>query len=471
MADNHLQVAIRCQPSAEEKAWRVQNDSIELPGDDLGADKTTPLISFTFDRVLTETFSHAQFYDKVVAPSVRRLIKGEVSNVAVMAYGVPCTGKSYTVFGTSGQTRVKPEARGVIMRCGEQLFAELSKAPNITSRVVASFFHVFESGDGKSSRVADLFDMKKRDLEIVEDSSTLQYSIPELTEQNVTCSQDILSLVEKGYLMRNATGCVKEPIRRPAVKFGAVSQPLQQYRPHSSNAIFTLTCERLEQGEDVVSVSRIIVIDLAGRGIEEIHSENPCSDAGIKTLHDVLKALVDNGRTSAAATLYPRSSLTKFLKPCLGGNCDTVVIGNVCLKGSAVDLTKKCLQILSDLRKIKNYPRVIKIPTSQSSLGKCLEEGERGRMEITAKLGVDAIVKKVEVIGDREVKVDDSLHEDTTSSFLNLAKQVTSAEAQLVRGGEPLQKPLNRYVELESALRCVYISSSICVCLQCRHLI
>lgn len=423
----------------------MQSNSIELPRDEKSADET-PLVSFDFDGVFTEDFSHAQFYEKTIAPSVKRLINRESSCIAILTYGLPCTGKSHTVFGTSGQTRVKPDARGVITRCGEQLFSELSKSPNTSSRVAASFLHVFESEDGKNSRVADLFDMKKRDLEIIEESSTLQYSIPTLTEQSVNCPQDILSLVEKGYLMRNATGCVKDMIRKPAVKFGvAPSQPLKQYRPHSSNAVFTLTCERLQDGEDDVTVSRIIVADLAGRAIEEIHSDRPCSDTGIKVLHDILKILADKGSPETATALYRQSSLTKLLKPCLGSNCDTIVIGAVCLKGSAVNLTRRCLEMLSQARKINSVPpRVLKISLQQTALGRCLEEGERGRKEIAKKLGTDTAVEKVEQIGDREVKIDGSLYEDATASLLNLAKQVVSAESQIVRNGESLQKPVNR---------------------------
>ena len=441
MTDNHFRVAIRCQPSAEEKAWRVRNNTIELPREEHDAD-CAPQLSFTFDAVLTESFSHAQFYETVVAPLVQRLVKGESSNVAIMAYGLPCTGKTHTVFGTSGQTRMKPEARGVIMRCGEQLFQELKKSPNTTSRVVVSFCHVFESEEGKKSRVADLFDMKKRDLEIVEEPDTLRYSIPTLTEQSVTSPQEVLGLIEKGYLMRNATGCVKEPIRKPAVKLGAVAQPpLQQYRAHSSNAIFTLTCEQLQDGANEVTVSRITVVDLAGRGIEEVHSEDKCSDIGIKTLHEILMVLSTEGTSSAATTLYPKSCLTKLLKPYLGGNCDTVLIGNVCLKGSSMDMTKQCFQMLSDSRKIKNYPRIVKVPLDQSALHIRLEEGERTRAEIMEMLGISTTVKKIEVIGDKEVKIDGSLQEDASIALLNLAKQAISSESQLVRDGEPLQKP------------------------------
>ena len=409
------------------------DNRLELPAESAGEDGG----SFSFDRVLTEQYTHAEFYDSVIAPSIQRLLKGESGHVAVLTYGLPCTGKSHTVFGTSGQTRVRPEARGVAMRCGEQLFRELSS--NTTSRVVASFYHVFESEEGKRSRVADLFDMKKRDLEIVEEPTTHLYSIPALTEQSITSTQELLGLVEKGYLMRNATGCVKDSARKPAVKFGSVSTPpLQQYRQHCSNAVFTLKCEQLPEGEDEVVVSHITVVDLAGVGIEQIHSENSCSDSGIKTLHQILK----QGDTAAA--LCAQSSLTKLLKPCFGGNCDTIVVGNVSLKCSAVDLTRKCLQTLSAMRNVKNLVRVVKIPVGESELGKCLEEGEKARRDITEKLGMVTTVKAVEVVGEREVKLDDAMHEDMSSSLLNLAKQVISAESQLIRGREPMQKSVNR---------------------------
>lgn len=461
-AVNHFQVAVRCQPSSEEKAWRVQNDCIELPRTESDENTDTPRLSFAFDRVLTEEYSHAQFYETVIAPSVQRLIKGGTSNVAILTYGLPCTGKTHTVFGTSGQTRVKPEARGVIMRCGEQLFRELGEATDTTSRVVATFCHLFESEEGRKSRVADLFDMKKRDLELTEDTSALQFSIPDLTEQSVTSPQDILGLVEKGYLMRNATGCVKEPVRnlKPAMK-NSVSQPLQQYRPHSSHAIFTLKCERLRKGQNEVLISQIIVVDPAGKGIEQIHSgEITCSDSGIKVLHSILNALSESSPSTAAVnTLFPQSSLTKLIKPSLGGNCDTILIGNVCLKECAVDLTSKCLQVLSESRKIKNSARVVTIPLDQSALEKCLQESEKARAEIMQALGIETLGKRIEIIGDKEIKIDDSMYEDVSSSVLSLAKQLITIESQLIQDGEPMQKSTNRYTVLlliKHAVSCCY---------------
>ena len=452
-AVNQVQVAIRCQPSSEEKAWRVHKNGIELPQTESDENTDTPRLSFAFDRVLTEDYSHAQFYETVIAPSVQRLLKGETSNVAILTYGLPCTGKTHTVFGTSGQTRMKPEARGVIMRCGEQLFRELGEATDTTSRVTATFCHLFESEVGRKSRIADLFDMKKRDLEITEDSGgggTLQFSIPDLTEQSVTSSQDILGLVEKGYLMRNATGCVKDPVRKPAaMKFSATSQPLQQYRPHSSHAIFTLKCERLQKDQNEVLVSQIIIADLAGKGIEQIHSENTCSDSGIKVLHGILSTLSATASSRAAApvdALYPQSCLTKLIKPSLGGNCDTILIGNVCLKECSVELTRKCLQLLSESRRIKNSAKVVKIPVDPSALGRHLQEGEKARAEITQKLGIEMLAKRIEIIGDKGVKIDDSIYEDISSSLLNLAKQVISTESQLIHDGEPMQKSTNRYI-------------------------
>ena len=445
-AVNHFQVAVRCQPSSEEKAWRVRNNCIELPQLESDENTDTPQLSFAFDRVLTEDYSHAQFYETVIAPSIQRLVKGESSNVAILTYGLPCTGKTHTVFGTSGQTRVKPEARGVIMRCGEQLFRELGEATDTTSRVMATFCHLFESEEGRKSRVADLFDMKKRDLEILEDLSTLQFSIPDLTEQSVTSPQDILGLVEKGYLMRNATSCVKEPVRKPVMKFNTASQPLQQYRPHSSHAIFTLKCERLQKGHNEVLVSQIIIADLAGKGIEQIHSENTCSDSGIKVLHGILNTLTETSSSTAAVdALFPQSCLTKLMKPSLGGNCDTILIGNICLRECSVDLTSKCLQVLSKSRRIRNFTKSVRIPIDQSALGKCLQEGERARAEITQKLGIDTLAKRIEIMGDKGIKIDDSMYEDVSSSVLSLAKQVMSTESQLIHDGEPMQKSTNRY--------------------------
>lgn len=428
--NSYFSVVVRCKPSAEEKAWRCGTTDLEYAGED-GAH-----LKLEFDRVFLDSVTHAELYEQSIEPHVANTLQG--GNVAVVVYGPPCSGKSHTVFGTSGQIRIKKEARGVIIRCGQQIFDALEKEDRSGSiyRITTTFCHVFEDG-----RIADLFDTKKRSLDISENPATMTYTVANLTEHVVSSPHEVLRLVEKGYLMRNASACVRE--QKSAVK----SPPLQQYRQHGSHAIFRFTIEHLSttsQESSEVSVSHITVVDLAGRSIEKFHTEMFCSDVGIETLHKVLNTLPEAG-IIAASTLFPKSSLTKVLKPCFGGNCHTVIIGNVCLNESSATTTRKCLELLQTTRRIKNFSKVITIPLLQTKLGKCLEEAKSLKAEVNAKLQISSAIHSWERENASSIKVNGTTYDNLSTSCQDIVKRIAAVESQLIHAGQPVRQAVARY--------------------------
>lgn len=343
--NDHFQVIARCKPSHELSLWSLDPEQATLTA-------KTGATKYALSRVLGESTTHVDLYQQVIAPKIALLLDGSHSNLAVVAYGPSCSGKTHTVFGTAGQTRLKDEARGIIFRCGEQLLRELQQRKCAHSMTV-SFLQVFEDG-----RVADLFDTKKRNMEIEFDESSLTYSAPSATQQKVSSSQEVLRLVEKGYLIRNATGCVKEPLKKPASSMRPL--PLQQYRPHCSHAVFRFNIQFQPKGLSEVQLLQVCVVDLAGRGID---SQPLFVDTGIEALHSVMATLSESPTT--ATSIFAQSNLTKLLKPCFGGNCDTILIANLPLSSPS---TENCLHLLSQAIKIKNFAKKTTMPLAQSDL-------------------------------------------------------------------------------------------------------
>ena len=421
---NHFSVVVRCRPSVEEKAWKLEGSRLQYAG------REEDFKSLAFDRVLSDASGHSEVY-VAIEPLVAGSLEG--NNVGVVVYGLPGTGKSHTVFGTSGQSRVRQEARGIIVRCGQQLFDMLQKAEEgcgSVCQVTTTCCHVFEDG-----RVADLFDTKKRNLDVTEDASTLLYSVSGLTEHGVTSTHDVVRLVEKGYFMRNATGCLREPAEKKAL----TAHPLQQYRQHRSHAVFTFHVEHMgRSGDSSVVVSRITIVDLAGRSIEMLHSGQPCPDTGIEVLNRILTTLPSEG-VLAASNLFARSSLTKLLKPCFGGNCQTLLVASMDQSESAAIATRRCLELLEQARRIKNYSKPTTISLSQSALGKCLAEVERLKLELSRKVGVGSVATSWEAVGDSAVKISGTLHEQLSASCQDLLRKVAKAEAQVIRDGRAVQ--------------------------------
>ena len=326
----HFRVAIRCCPSEEEKAWKVEGERVQLAAG-------TGFEPCSFDHVLTEGEGHAELYERAVSPLIASALEGR--DVYVMAYGLPRTGKTHAVFGSSGQVRMRREARGIVARIGQQVFDAVSS--DRVCRVSATFCHVFEDG-----RVADLFDSRRRRLDVVEDRSTKTFSIPALTEHPVSSPLDLTRLAEKANLMRNASGCRKAQAK-PAASRTPASPPPPPYKPHCSHAVISVVVERLKgEGEDGEKVARsqITVVELAGHSIGLVQAGQPCPDSGIETLQQILTTLPARGIV-AAASLFPQSSLTKLLKPCLGGNSEALLVGTLSLSETAVESTTRCLQV------------------------------------------------------------------------------------------------------------------------------
>lgn len=322
--NRHFHVAICGYSAEEEKAWRVEGNSLHSSASDE---------SFTFDHVLTGS---GELYERAVSPLVASALNGH--DAFIVAYGQPRTGKTHAVFGPPRQARTPRQEGGIMSRIGQQVFDTVSN--DHVCKVSASFTHVLEDG-----RVMDLYDSRRRPLDVLEDGSTNNFSVPALTEHPVCSSLDLARLTEKANLIRNASGCRRE---KPATS----SSPW--YKPHCSHAIISVGVERLmdvegdkgqEGGEgERFMRSQITVVDLAGYSIGLVQAGQPCPDSGINTLHQIMTTLPSSGIVTATS-LFPQSSLTKLLKPSLGGNCMALLVGTLSLSEAFIESSRRCLQV------------------------------------------------------------------------------------------------------------------------------
>lgn len=439
--NRHFRVAVCCYPNEEEKAWRVEENSLHSSGSDE---------SYSFDHVLTESEGHEELYERAVSPLIASALNGH--DVFVVAYGQPRTGKTHTVFGPSGQARAQRQTRGIISRIGQQVFDRVSN--DRVCKVSASFCQVFEDG-----RVMDLYDSRRRPLDLLEDGSTNTFSVPSLTEHPVCSSLDLTRLTVKANIIRNASGCRRDSVT-PA------SSQQSWYKPHCSHAITSVVVERLkeEDGDDtpggegeMFARSRITVVDLAGHSIGLVQAGQPCPDSGIDTLHQIMEILPSRGIV-AATSLFPKSALTKLLKSCLGGNSVTLLIGTLSLSEASMESSKRCLQVLMDTHpsgiintclfihmqflqkasQIKNYVRSSQSVLSDSSLGRTLQQITDLRNEVCTKVGVTPHPLTWEVGQGKNgdyVKINGRIYSELSASCSSLVQRVNQMESQIVRKG------------------------------------
>ena len=422
--------------------WRLEGQSLQSSDGEE---------SYSFDAILRESGGGEELYSRVVSPLVFSALNGG-HDLFVVAYGLPGTGKSHAVFGPPAQmSRLRREARGIVARLGQQIFDIVSG--DRVCRVSASFFHVFEDG-----RVTDLFDSRRRRLEVVEDSSdTCSYSIPSIAVHQVSSSLELARLTERANLMRNASGGRRDHQPTP--------QP-QSHKSHCSHAFVRLLLERVvdgeKKGEERVMKTQITVVDLAGHSIEQVQANQPSPDGGITTLHQIMTTLPCQGIT-ATAGLFSNSSLTKLLRPCLGGSSETLLLGTLSLSESSREKTKRCLkvgiekfnknnhdslvchgwQVLHEAMEIKNYCRHSVTPVSGSDLGRTLEKIADMKKEVCGKVGVSEQPQSWRTGREQDgeyVEINGQRFSQLSSSCAHLLQSLDKLEAQLLYKGVSCKK-------------------------------
>lgn len=414
---------------------KPRNDSDEWKLDGCSLCHNDTPESFIFDQVLQSTVDHASFYQVAIQDRIGQFLHGH--NVNIVAYGAANAGKSHTIIGTAGQTRLKPEARGVIARAATQLFDYVHSPDNSDKLfyITASYFHVFDDG-----RVADLLDTQKRNININSESDSGEQVafIADVSRQAVSCVEDVISLVERGSLMRNASGCIRNK-QQPSLLKQQI--PLAQlYKRHLSHAFFCLTVEQKEnQSSDIAIVSQLQIVDLAGHNIDKYYNRC-CEDTGINNLHKLM--FMD---TMTVDITSP--SLCKLLAQSFGGNSLTTLICNVQLDNS--DLTLKCLNSAHGMvNKITNNAAVNKVPVGKCKISHFISEANIFKEAVAKKCGVNGDITLWEHSDDGQLNINGTSMGELSGSSHSIVQKIKEIETQLVQGGKASRK-LNQNVPMQ----------------------
>ena len=409
---------------------KPRNDSDEWNIDGCSLCRNNKSESFAFDSVVRSTIDHASFYKEVVQDRVRKFLSG--CNTTVVAYGAANAGKSHTIIGTAGQTRLKPEARGVIARAAGQLFDYVHSPENSGKvfHVTASFFHVFNDG-----RVADLLDTQKRNVNINggAGSSGATHFMADVSRHTITSVDDVVSLVERGSLMRNASGCIRNKQQPSLLK---QQPPLAQlYKRHLSHAFFYLTIEQKENdnSDGTAIVSELQIVDLAGHNIDKYYSEC-CEDAGINILHKLMSMELTMVQDSSP-------SLCKLLAQSFGGNNLTTFICNVQLENNS-NTTSKCLNTANMMvNRITNNAVINKVPIGMCKISHFINEANVFKETVAKKCGVNGNITLWKYGDDGQLNINGTSVGELSGSCHSIVQKINQIETQLIQGGKSSKKP------------------------------
>ncbi|XP_074310849.1 kinesin-like protein KIN-12F [Silene latifolia] len=314
--DSSVKVVVRIRPKTVNE--KLGDPSIKkVSGDCLKVGDR----EFKFDSVLDSNSKQEDVFDLVGLPLVKDALAGY--NASVLSYGQTGSGKTYTMWGPPGamvEGQSPSTQQGIVPRMFQMLFREIEKEKadagdkQINYQCRCSFLEIYHG------QIGDLLDPTQRNLQIKDDAKNGFY-IENLTEEYVTCYDDVTQILIKGLSSR---------------KVGATSINSRSSRSH---IIFTCVieswCKETPANNFSSSkTSRISLVDLAGLG------RNKQADAGRefererKELNSSLSHLGHLVNILAAGTqpddrMYTDSSLTHLLQQSLGGNAKLAVICNI----------------------------------------------------------------------------------------------------------------------------------------------
>ncbi|XP_052009052.1 kinesin-like protein KIF3A [Xyrauchen texanus] len=294
-----------------------------------------------FDAILNEEASQRDVYDSTAKSLVEDLMEGY--NGCVIVYGSPGSGKTHTMQGSS----ISAKHMGIISHAAEDIFTS-PKASHCKFRV--SFYHIF------NEKIYDLLDPKGSEVIWVRDCEEVVH-LDGLTEVEVCSAQDLLQMHRCGSALRH-TG---------------ISKGDYSSRSHTVFIIVVINT-MVQSPEGVLTASKLTLVDLASSGkcrisaapdmkrtfnaANENLQEAKMLKRSLTIFGNVIFALSTAGSQHVP---YRESKLTRALRDCLGGNCQTCLVVTVSPWSSSISETLSSLQFASKAMAVPLRP----INTSQ----------------------------------------------------------------------------------------------------------
>uniref|UniRef100_A0A8C8ATE8 Kinesin-like protein n=1 Tax=Otus sunia TaxID=257818 RepID=A0A8C8ATE8_9STRI len=287
--------------------------------------------SFRLDGVLHNT-SQELAYETVAEKLVSEALIGY--NGTIMCYGQTGAGKTYTMMGATAEYK----HRGIIPRVIQQVF----KATAHSVRVRVSYLEIYNEtlSDLLSTRTSS----GTSDVPMAVVDCPQGVYVKGLSIHPVSHEEDALNLLFEGETNR------------------AIAEHTLNKNSSRSHCIFTIYIEsRFRVCSDVKCVnSKISLIDLAGserlsktRSEGQVLKEAMYINKSLSFLEQLIIALANPKRDHMP---FRQSKLTHVLKDSLGGNCNTVLVANICGEAVHVEETLSSLRFATRMKWITTEP-------------------------------------------------------------------------------------------------------------------
>ena len=262
---------------------------------------------FQVDGLLGENTSQEQVFANIVEPLLGSFLEGV--NTCICCYGQTGAGKTWTMSG--GDTF---ETRGLIQRTIEQMFTIADMETNILVSYMEIYNEVIYDLLGDTSEGGVDLESFPRVIHQEDEAGTIHTR--NLTLHSVSSADEATDVFLSGHMNR------------------IVSSTMMNQASSRSHCIFTIHCESKSEQSAYVRSSKFHLVDLAGServwktGLSETNlREARYINKSLHFLEQVMHALYQR----KSHIPYRNSVLTSVLRESLGGNCRTVMIGNISL--------------------------------------------------------------------------------------------------------------------------------------------
>ncbi|XP_062813853.1 kinesin-like protein KIF9 isoform X2 [Anolis carolinensis] len=288
--------------------------------------------SFKLDGVLHNA-SQDMVYNVLATGLVSQALNGY--NGTIMCYGQTGAGKTYTMTGMTESYL----NRGIIPRAIQQVFKSVEEHGSQFITVRISYMEIY------NETIFDLLSMMPlgaaMDVPLSVVESPYGVSVKGLTIHPAPTEEVALNLLFEGNLNRS------------------VGQHALNTRSSRSHCIFTIyiECHSRILSDARYVTSKINLVDLAG---SERLAKSKSEGQGLKEatyinkslsfLEQVILALSDRNREHIP---FRQSKLTYTLKDSLGGNCNTVLVANICSEAIHIIETRMVKNLEKDVLYLK----------------------------------------------------------------------------------------------------------------------
>eukprot|EP01112_Ceratiomyxa_fruticulosa_P016131 TRINITY_DN4840_c0_g2_i1.p1 TRINITY_DN4840_c0_g2~~TRINITY_DN4840_c0_g2_i1.p1 ORF type:complete len:1103 (+),score=300.04 TRINITY_DN4840_c0_g2_i1:27-3311(+) len=413
----NVQVVVRARPMNPKEIdgrefsvldVRPERKEITFVGPKSASSKT-----FTFDTVYGTNSTQKEVFDNTVVPIVDEVLKG--FNCTIFCYGQTGTGKTYTMEGDSCSI----EHAGIIPRSIHYIFDALERSSSeYTVRV--SHLELY------NEELHDLLSSESKTLRIYEDMGTTNgpnnsnpntkraLMVNNLEEVNVSTAQAIFNILDKSTRKR------------------MTAETLMNKQSSRSHCVFTIIIHTKEvtiEGEDLLKVGKLNLVDLAGA---ENVSRSGATDQRKREAGMINQSLLTLGRVITALTEhsshipYRESKLTRLLQESLGGKTKTCIIATVSPSSGNIEETLSTLDYAHRAKNIKNRPEVNQKMTKKALIKEYTQEIELLRNQLATAREKDGVYLPVEQYNAMDLEL-----KNRRAAAVEIEQAIEKKEAEL----------------------------------------